>query len=96
MHSRPEAILVTAALSLGVALPSSPGYVGTYQWLGVASLGLLDVAVNHALAFTILVQASWNVPTTIAGGAYLGIRVLQRHRSSVGTRPSTPEGAAAP
>jgi len=82
-----EAAFVTAALSLGVAIPSSPGYVGTYQWLGVASLGLLDVPVNEALAFTILMQASWYVPTTIAGGAFLGIRALRSHAGHSGVRP---------
>ena len=35
-----EAVFVSAALALEVAIPSSPGYVGTYQWVGVASLGL--------------------------------------------------------
>ncbi len=74
-----EAAFVTAALNLGVAIPSSPGYVGTYQWLGVASLGLLDVPVNEALAFTILMQASWYVPTTIAGGSYVGARLVRGH-----------------
>lgn len=90
-----EAMFVTAALSLGVAIPSSPGYVGTYQWLGVASLGLLDVPVNQALAFTILMQASWYIPTTAAGGAFLGMRALRRHRGSAGVRPATSDGAAA-
>ena len=73
-----EAIFVTSALALGVAIPSSPGYVGTYQWLGVAALGLLDVPVDEALAFSILLQASWYIPTTLAGGAILGIRALRR------------------
>ena len=73
-----EAVFVTSALALGVAIPSSPGYVGTYQWLGVAALGLLDVPVEEALAFTILLQASWFIPTTIAGGAILGVRALRR------------------
>ena len=72
-----EAVFVSSTLSLGVAIPSSPGYVGTYQWLGVASLGLLDVPVNQALAFTILLQASWYIPTTLVGGALLGIRALR-------------------
>jgi glycosyltransferase 2 family protein len=72
-----DAVFVSAALALGVAIPSSPGYVGTYQWLGVASLGLLDVPVNEALAFSILLQASWYVPTTLAGGAILGWRALR-------------------
>ena len=35
-----DAIFVTAALNLGVAIPSSPGFVGTYQWLGVSALAL--------------------------------------------------------
>jgi len=73
-----DAVFVSAALSLGVAIPSSPGYVGTYQWIGVASLGLLDVPVNEALAFTILMQASWYVPTTLAGGTFVGLRALRR------------------
>ncbi len=77
-----EAAFVTAALNLGVAVPSSPGYVGTYQWLGVASLGLLDVPVNEALAFTILMQASWYLPTTVAGGAYVGARLARRQVGS--------------
>ena len=73
-----EAVFVSAALALGVAIPSSPGYVGTYQWIGVASLGLLDVPVNEALAFTILMQATWYVPTTVTGGAFVGLRALRR------------------
>lgn len=72
-----DALFVASVLALGVAIPSSPGYVGTYQWLGVASLGLLDVPVNEALAFSILMQASWYVPTTLVGGAILGWRALQ-------------------
>ncbi len=65
-------VFVTSALALGVAIPSSPGYIGTYQWIGVAALGLLDVPVEQALAFSILMQATWYVPTTLAGGAVIG------------------------
>ena len=72
-----EAVFVASALALGVAIPSSPGYIGTYQWIGVAALGLLDVPPSQALAFAILMQASWYVPTTLAGGAILGWRALK-------------------
>jgi hypothetical protein len=72
-----EAVFVTSALALGVAIPSSPGYVGTYQWVGVAALGLLDVPAEQALAFSILMQATWFVPTTIAGGAFVGVRAIR-------------------
>jgi uncharacterized protein (TIRG00374 family) len=72
-----EAVFLTSALALGVAIPSSPGYIGTYQWIGVAALGLLDVPVDQALAFSILMHASWYVPTTLAGGAFIGLRALR-------------------
>ena len=77
-----EALFVTAVLNLGSAVPSSPGYVGTYEWLGVASLGLLDVDHESALAFTILVHAAWYVPTTLFGAVALSTRwiVGVRHR----------------
>jgi glycosyltransferase 2 family protein len=72
-----QAIFVTSALALGVAIPSSPGYIGTYQWLGVAALGLLDVPGDQALAYAILMQASWYVPTTVAGGVFVGLRAIR-------------------
>jgi uncharacterized protein (TIRG00374 family) len=73
-----ECVFVASALALGVAIPSSPGYVGTYQWLGVSALGLLDVPVNEALAFAILMQASWFIPTTIVGGVFILARAVRR------------------
>jgi glycosyltransferase 2 family protein len=62
------AVFVTAILNLGSMLPSSPGFVGTYQWLSVASLGLLGTGRTEAVAFSLLMQAVWFVPTTIVGG----------------------------
>ena len=72
-----ETAFVAAAINLGVAIPSSPGFVGTYQWLGVASLGLFGVSGEEALAFAILLQAVWYVPTTLVGGAFLTIRAVR-------------------
>jgi uncharacterized protein (TIRG00374 family) len=69
-----ETLFAAAVINLGVGIPSSPGFVGTYQWLGVAGLGLFDVGNTDALAFAILMQAVWYVPTTLAGGAALAIR----------------------
>jgi uncharacterized protein (TIRG00374 family) len=62
-----QAIFVTAALNLGVAIPSSPGFVGTYQWLGVSALALFGVPKDSALAYAIVLQAVWYVPTTLVG-----------------------------
>jgi len=62
-----EVLFVTAVLNLGVAIPSSPGFIGTYQWLGVSALGNLGVGHADAFAFSVLMHAAWYVPTTIAG-----------------------------
>ena len=80
-----EAIFVTAVINLGVAIPSSPGFIGTYQWLGVSVLALFDVGVDQALAFAILMQAVWYVPTTVVGGALLvrrGLRTIDDRSAS--------------
>jgi uncharacterized protein (TIRG00374 family) len=62
-----QAVFITAAINLGVAIPSSPGFVGTYQWLGVSALALFGIGQESALAFAIVLQAVWYVPTTLAG-----------------------------
>jgi len=77
-----EAIFVTAVINLGVAIPSSPGFIGTYQWLGVSALALFGVGTNEALAFAILMQAVWYVPTLLVGGALLARRAAKRMRHS--------------
>ena len=71
-----EAIFITAVINLGVAIPSSPGFIGTYQWLGVSALALFDVGTEQALAFAILMHAVWYVPTTVVGGALLLLRTV--------------------
>ena len=64
-----ELVFVTAVINLGVAIPSSPGFIGTYQWLGVAALGVLGVSHTQGFAFSVLLHAAWFVPTTLAGAA---------------------------
>jgi uncharacterized protein (TIRG00374 family) len=66
-----DAVFVTAALNLGVAIPSSPGFVGTYQWLGVSALALFGIGRDQGLAFAIAMQAVWYVPTTLVGAVIL-------------------------
>jgi hypothetical protein len=65
--SAAEAAFVTGVVNLGVAIPSSPGFIGTYQWLVTAALGLFGVGATEAFAYSILLQAVWFVPTTLAG-----------------------------
>jgi uncharacterized membrane protein YbhN (UPF0104 family) len=79
-----DALLVVAVLSLGTAIPSSPGFVGTFQWLGVETLAALQVPREEALAFAIVMHATWYVPTTVAGAYVLLARTdwdAFRHRT---------------
>ena len=78
-----DAVFVTAVVNLGVVIPSSPGFVGTYQWLAVAALGVVGVDGDVAIAFSLLMQAIWFVPTTIVGGV---IAVREVHRDAIRTR----------
>jgi uncharacterized protein (TIRG00374 family) len=58
---------VIGVISLGSAIPSSPGMIGTYQWLAVTSMAVVGVGKADALAFSILSQATWYIPLTLSG-----------------------------
>lgn len=62
-----QLLFVGAVLNVGLAIPSSPGFVGTYQWLIVAGLGLFAVGATQAFAFSVLLQLTWFVPQTVIG-----------------------------
>jgi uncharacterized protein (TIRG00374 family) len=74
-----ELVFVTAVINLGVVIPSSPGFIGTYQWLAVSALGVVGVDGEVAIAFSLLMQAIWFIPTTIVGGV---IAVREVHRDA--------------
>lgn len=77
-----DVVFVTAVINLGVAIPSSPGFIGTYQWLGVSALALFHIETDQALAFAILMHAVWYVPTCLAGGFLLSRRGIAKLRNS--------------
>jgi uncharacterized membrane protein YbhN (UPF0104 family) len=83
-----QTAFVAAVMNLGVAIPSSPGFIGTYQWLAVASLGLFDVDREDALAFAILMQAVWYVPTTVVGGGLVVARAARPRRARARPAPT--------
>ena len=61
------AMLLITGLGLGSALPSTPGYVGIYQFVAVTVLVPLGVAKSAALAFILVVQAYGYVVTLLLG-----------------------------
>ncbi len=62
---------VCALLNLGLTIPSSPGYVGVYQFLLVYLLSIFEVPKHEAFTISIVYHALWYVPYNILGFAFL-------------------------
>lgn len=64
-------LLTVAVANLGTMIPSSPGYVGTFDALAVLTLGLFGVASGAALGYTAVLHLALIVPVTLLGFYYL-------------------------
>ena len=65
--SLPVAFLLITGLALGSALPSTPGYVGIYQFVAVSVLMPFGFSRTDAIAYILLAQALQYVLTTFWG-----------------------------
>ena len=61
------AMLLIASMGLGSALPSTPGYVGIYQFVAVTVLTPFGISRDSALAYILVAQASAYVVTLALG-----------------------------
>lgn len=64
-------LFVLSVINLGVIVPSSPGYIGTYQFLCVIALSAFSVDKETALSFSIIHHALWYLPLTLLGFVFL-------------------------
>ncbi len=62
---------VCALLNMGITIPSSPGYVGLYQFLLVYLLSIFGVPKHEGFTISILYHASWYIPYTVVGFLFL-------------------------
>lgn len=60
-------LLLISALGLGSALPSTPGYVGIFQFVGVTVLGPFGIGKDQAIAYVLVMQAISSVVFLIFG-----------------------------
>src|ERR1035437_4598401 len=65
------ALLIAAVTVLGTALPSAPGYVGTFELAAATTAQALGVAAAPALALAVLAHAVTVLPTAIGGAVSL-------------------------
>jgi uncharacterized membrane protein YbhN (UPF0104 family) len=61
------AMLLVTGMGLGSALPSTPGYVGIYQFVAVTVLTPFGISRDAALAYILVAQASGYVVTLALG-----------------------------
>ncbi len=82
--SLPYALLVTAVIGLGLAVPAAPASIGTYEFFAVAALGLAGITSAGALAFALLLHSWVFVTTSLLGllcSAWAGLTFKQLARA---------------
>lgn len=77
----PRGMILIAALGLSSAVPSTPGYVGVYQFAAVTVLAPLGVDREDALAIVLLLQAAIYLVMLVAGLG--GIALLRKLKPQV-------------
>jgi uncharacterized protein (TIRG00374 family) len=66
-----ESLFVIMVIGIGMMVPSSPGYIGTYEFFATSALALLGVTGGGALSFALMLHA-----VTFLGASFLGAACL--------------------
>lgn len=82
-------VLNTAVVNLGTMVPSSPGYVGTFEALSMFTLGLFGAEPNSALAYTGVLHVALLVPVTLLGFFYMWRHHLTLRSLRAAAQPTT-------
>lgn len=75
-----NALFVLLLIAIGTMVPASPGFVGTYEFFGIAALSMLHVRGPEALAFVVLLHL-----TTLLGTSLIGVLCFATRPSSLQT-----------
>ncbi len=65
-------VVVQIMIGIGVTLPSSPWYVGTYHYLAMQALAIYGVGQSEALSFAVVLHLFNYIPSTLVGLYYFG------------------------
>ncbi len=76
-----EASLLLAGIALGVALPSTPGFIGTYEAAGVGTLSLLGYDKSLAFPFVASIHLLQILGTALWGAPSLLVLVRRREKN---------------
>jgi glycosyltransferase 2 family protein len=78
-------LIVLVVTTIGIVIPSSPGYVGTYHWLCQISLVMFGIPAGPALSFAILTHGVNFLPVLIVGlilAYYEGVEIFRVQEKS--------------
>ncbi len=87
-------MLMTAVVNLATTLPSSPGYVGTFDEPGIEILKVFGVNGNLAAAYTLVLHAALWLPITLLGFVYMalqGVRWQDFRQATQAVQQAEPE-----
>jgi len=73
------ALLLQGVVAIGVAIPSSPGFFGLFEYASRAGLGLYGVGAASAVSFAVGIHLGWFIPITV-----IGLWTLARAHLSLG------------
>jgi glycosyltransferase 2 family protein len=65
-----NSLFVLGVVNLGVLLPSSPGYVGVFEWFTINSLSVFKVGTSSAAAYATIIHLLQFIPVTLIGLGY--------------------------
>ena len=69
----PQGVLVVGALALSTAIPAAPGSLGTYEFVGLATLTGIGIPAEPAIALVVLVHLVATLPPALAGLALTSV-----------------------
>ncbi|WP_129649566.1 lysylphosphatidylglycerol synthase transmembrane domain-containing protein [Peristeroidobacter agariperforans] len=69
--------------ALATLVPSTPGYVGTFDYFTVRAMTALGNDVSYATVYAFLIHAVVWLPPTVGGGFYLILRQQRMRRDSM-------------
>lgn len=70
-------LFVMLVVGLGTMVPSSPGYIGTYEFFAVGALGVLGVEGSAALSFAFMSHAVTLLGASIIGALCLAFQKIE-------------------
>jgi hypothetical protein len=79
-------LIVLVITTIGIVVPSSPGYVGTYHWLCQVSLSMFGIPAGPALSLGIVIHGVNFLPVLIVGlilAYYEGVEIFRVQNKSV-------------